>query len=530
MGALLTASLALHASAHTWIEEMQVIGSNGSYIGDRGFSRGYMARTDPGFNGDSDLWMLPSLDARNPDESVRSRINGSDLLCHPSQRSSNYSNPAYPKLKATPGGHVAMKYLENGHVTLPWTLTGKPKNGGTVLVFGTTNPRAEEKIVDVMQWTKDGSGGDGRGFLMGAMDYDDGECHQLNTCWMSGERQILYPNRVPDQPDSSVERWCESDIQIPAYVSTGPLTAYWIWDWGTEAGKDCLAPDGKDQYYTNCADFDIVADDGDPAAGNAKIATEANTNTLAQQDPNTRAVRNYASRTAVNTWSLMTAANWADFNVKAAATPSATANASWASFCSTSILAQQSAAAANPNSLPPSCPPGSYAPTGASFSAWSASIKAKATNLPADSPAPAPTSNAPAMTAAPATSAPAAPSMQAPPDSAPSQAAASGAVVTVTETEMSISTMTTYVASSAAPSVPSSYAPSAQSAASAAAPAGPESSPPAAPPAASVAPPTGPSNTGGAPPYAVNAGPKGMGGEHRPPPRRHARHFGRSTK
>ena len=47
----LSTLLVAPASAHTWIEQFRVISSNGTYIGDPGYPRGYMARTDPGFNG-----------------------------------------------------------------------------------------------------------------------------------------------------------------------------------------------------------------------------------------------------------------------------------------------------------------------------------------------------------------------------------------------------------------------------------------------------------------------------------------------
>ena len=522
--ALLAATLSGQARAHTWIEEMQVIDSNGSYTGDRGFSRGYMARTDTGFNGESNLWLLPALEARNADQTVRSTIDGSDLLCHPSQRSSNYTNPQYPMLKASPGSYVAMKYLENGHATLPWNNIGKAANGGTVFVYGTTQPQPEEKILDVMKWTEDSSGGDKRGFLIGAMDYDDGECHQINTCHVSAERQVLFPNNIPGQADAQSERWCESDIKIPQNVQTGKLTVYWVWDWSTGAGEDCLAPTGKDQYYTNCADLEIVADGGDAAGGMQRAAAEAGTHTLQQQDPNTRAVRNFASRTAVNVGPMSAAAA---YNNKAAATASASQNASWSSFCQTSILAQQASAAANPNALPPSCPPGSYAPTGAEYTAWAASIKAKATDMPTDAPAAA--TSAPAPTAPPATTPPAATSTSAPAASTSlvtDNGAAATSVVTVTVTQMPVNTLTTYVATSPAPSTPAP----APSAPAAPAPPADDANTAGFPtvsvisnPSASAAAPDAPASGAGGP-YNVNAGPGGMGGEHRA--RRHARQFG----
>lgn len=530
-----------------------MINANGSYTGDRGYSRGFVGRTDPGFDGFSNMWLLPESGAVNPDLTSRVRVNGSDLLCHPSQRTSNYTNPAYPKLQATAGSYIAMKYLENGHVTLPWTLTGKPANGGTVLIFGTNQPNDQEKITDVMQWTADGSGGDKRGFLMGQMDYDDGQCHQLNTCWVSAERQILFPNDIPGQGDTQAERFCESDIKIPENVATGTLSVYWVWDWGTTAGESCDFANGKDEYYTNCADIEIVAAVGDSAGSNAKLGGTSPTSTVIPLDPNTQAVKNFASRTAVNSnWKMTTAANWADYNNKAAASPLA---ASLSTVCS----AKAAAALADPNAPAPSCPPGSYAPTGAEYTSWAASIKANGAIKTTDAAAPAtsaPATTAPPASAAPAiSSAPAAPANSSAPASAapappqPSSGGAMGSVVTVTETQVSVSTLTTYMATPSASSPPAASSPAAASSQ----PAAPAPSAPAAAPPAEASPsaegnaggyptisiisdtsagmtasagPAAPSPEGGAP-YNATAGRNGMGGE-RSPPRRHARDLGRT--
>lgn len=352
--ASLLASFAPSTLAHTWVEEYQVIGPNGSYIGDRGFSRGYTARTDPDFDGDANiLWMLPQLDAVMPDGGVRLRVNASDSLCHPNQRTSNYIDPRYPKLKAAPGNFVAMKYLENGHVTLPWNQPGKPLEGGTVYVFGTTQPSDDEKIVDVMKWNKDGNGGDGRGWLLSAQNFDDGRCHQINDCVMSVERQTLFPNMIPDQ-DATAEQWCESDVQIPKNVQPGTLTTYWIWQWPTSPESECVYPDGKDEYYTTCADFEIVAD----SPGDVKIIDEVSTNTLVQENFQTNAVSTYMQRTAHATLPVTVQ----DWNMKVATTTQQARNESWAASCSAVLLAAQTAAAAGIVAPPPpSCPAGKWA-------------------------------------------------------------------------------------------------------------------------------------------------------------------------
>ena len=224
----LIASLATTTTAHTWIEEYQVIGLNGSYIGDRGYSRGFVGREDEAYIESGSLvdqYLLPSLDARMPDGTVRNRINSSDLLCHPRQRQPDgYNDTRYPKLNAAPGSYVAMKYLENGHVTLPWNQKGKPSHGGgTVYVFGTTNPTSDEKIVNVMKWNSAGTGGDRRGKLLTMQNFDDGRCHQINSCYLSVERQAGFPNFVPGQNVSN-ELWCETDVKVPDDVRAGLYT------------------------------------------------------------------------------------------------------------------------------------------------------------------------------------------------------------------------------------------------------------------------------------------------------------------
>ncbi len=349
------AGLTASTLAHTWIEEYQVIGPNGSYIGDRGFSRGYTARTDPDFDGDANvLWLLPQNTAVMPDGAVRLRINATDSLCHPNQRTSNYTDPRYPMLKASPGSFVAMKYLENGHVTLPWNQPGKPIHGGTVYVFGTTKPIADEKIVNVMKWTPDGTGGDGRGWLLSIQNFDDGRCHQINDCVLSVERQALYPNMIPGQ-NVSTEQWCESDVQIPTNLKPGKLTTYWVWQWPTAPEASCTYPQGKDEYYTTCADFEIEGD----SPGDIKIIDEIATNTLVQENFQTTAVSTYQVRTAQTTEPVIVE----DWNVAIATTfPIA---AAWSASCASVLSAQgvQNAAGyiAPP---PPSCPAGKWA-TGA---------------------------------------------------------------------------------------------------------------------------------------------------------------------
>lgn len=276
-------------AAHTWIEQMQVIGTNGSYVGDYGYPRGYVARTDPGFNGFSNKWQLPS-----PDTDVsRTRITDKMLACHTNQRKPNYSEK-YPRLSVAPGAYVAMKYLENGHVTQPYIPAGKPEGSGTVWIYGTYEPSETETLVNVLSWTADGKGGNGKGFLMAAQDYDDGRCYQINQSPTSVHRQMTEGNHAPGQPTSQLEQWCESNLLVPSNSQVGKtLTVYWVWGWATgmqTEGAVC----GKDEYYTTCSDFEIV-EGGDQLS---KLAAAPKAHTIGQQDPQTNAVSDYQSRTA----------------------------------------------------------------------------------------------------------------------------------------------------------------------------------------------------------------------------------------
>ena len=276
-------------AAHTWIEQMQVIGTNGSYVGDYGYPRGYVSRTDAGFDGFSNKWQLPSPDT----DTSRTRITDKMLACHPNQRTPNYSQQ-YPKLSVAPGAYVAMKYLENGHVTQPFIPAGKPEGSGTVWIYGTYEPNDAETLVNVLSWTADGKGGNGKGFLMTAQDYDDGRCYQINQSPTSVNRQMTDGNHAPGQPTSQLEQWCESNVLVPSNSQVGKtLTVYWVWGWATgmqTEGAMC----GKDEYYPTCSDFDIV-NGGDELS---KIIAAPKVHTIGQQDPQTIAVSNYQSRTA----------------------------------------------------------------------------------------------------------------------------------------------------------------------------------------------------------------------------------------
>ncbi|KAH8726695.1 hypothetical protein GQ44DRAFT_725885 [Phaeosphaeriaceae sp. PMI808] len=256
--------------AHTWNEQLSVI-ENGIFVGCNGYPRGYVSRTTPGFY----------------DDTSRTRVNDSDFLCAPTQRTSNQTQ-GFPRLSAWPGAYVAMKYLENGHVTLPQNTPGKPIGGGTVFVFGTSQPLESELLVDVLEWTTDGTGGDRRGKLIAAQNFDDGRCYQINTGNISFTRQQEFPDPVEGQPGSVHEQWCETDVAIPSDVSiNSTYTVYWVWQWPTAPGT-LGALDGKDEYYTTCSDIEILAG----------LLQNTVQNSLPQQDPQKSAVPDYQNRSA----------------------------------------------------------------------------------------------------------------------------------------------------------------------------------------------------------------------------------------
>ncbi|KAF2124384.1 hypothetical protein P153DRAFT_370829 [Dothidotthia symphoricarpi CBS 119687] len=278
---------------HTWIEQLRNINDNGSYVGEYGYPRGMVSKTDPTFTGFSMNFEIPAYQGRV-------FINESTVLCHEKQRQQTQSSDKYPRLQAVPGGFIAMRYMENGHITKPNNQLGKPEKAGTIFVYGTTTPDEDERIVNVLKWTKDGSGGDKRGTLLAMNDFDDGRCYEKNDSPVSLERQASDPNfalgQVSDGP-GNYPLFCETDVQLPATAPTGkPYTFYWVWQWNTAPDKDPGLPAGKDEYYTTCIDVDVTS-------GDTALAADAETqfDLGSQQDAMSVAVKDFASRTAVMT-------------------------------------------------------------------------------------------------------------------------------------------------------------------------------------------------------------------------------------
>jgi hypothetical protein len=217
---LLPAFLFGQALTYTWNEQLTVI-ENSIFTGSNGYPRGYVSCSEPGFEDMMTYLLLPLA-------SGRTRVDGSDLLCAPTQKTANQT-VNFPRLQVLPGSYVAVKYLENGHVTLPQNQPGKPLAGGTVFVFGTAQPSENEKLMDVLQWSADGTGGNQLGRLLTAQNFDDGRCYQINSGDISVAQQKEFPDPTLSQPGSINEQWCETDVMIPSDLQANSMyTIYWV--------------------------------------------------------------------------------------------------------------------------------------------------------------------------------------------------------------------------------------------------------------------------------------------------------------
>jgi hypothetical protein len=272
------------ASAHSWVEQMQVIDDQGKFIGAPGYSRNYVPR-GPNFNDGMMTYLSPPNG-----NSGRIKISEDDFLCSSQQRQANTNPPNWPQLRALPGSVVAAKYLENGHVTLPQNQAGKPGSGGLVYIYATTNPNPNMKMPDVFKWGATGDLAQGR--LLAVNAYDDGRCYQVNDASpISLARIKEFPNSLPDQPGGRHESWCETDFQVPKDAKAGSMAVYWVWQWPTLPGGDPNGPKGKDEIYTTCSDVTIVTDQ-------STIMSAVSGKQLDGQDPRNIAVQNFQQRVA----------------------------------------------------------------------------------------------------------------------------------------------------------------------------------------------------------------------------------------
>jgi hypothetical protein len=158
-------------------------------------------------------------------------------------------------LHATPGDIVALRYQENGHITLPEASPGKPTSG-TVFVYGSWHTAPTPKFRDVHHvWNFSETGSSQDGFLLTRSTFDDGQCYQVNGGQISKLRQAAFPSDgiAPEGEN----KWCATNFTVPTWTicnsslgaQSSVLTIYWIWDWpGSPANAS------TEQYYTTCLD------------------------------------------------------------------------------------------------------------------------------------------------------------------------------------------------------------------------------------------------------------------------------------
>jgi len=254
--------------AHTWIEEVRRIASNGTFVGTPGYPRNLIPRSNNDVNG----LMVYELNGPNVPKSAP--------MCKSSQTIGAYT-PEFPMLKAAPGDNIAMLYEENGHVTLTDAALGangqptRPSGNGTVFVYGTKNPSNDDSFAAIHKvWNTDGSGGDKRGKLVATRQFDDGQCYQTNQDPYSAYRK----SKIPGSPQ---ELKCQTDIQLPTEAGTsGTYTLYWVWEFpalNKETGAIIT-----NETYTACLDVGMISDPV-PAAGAFVADQSAESRAIAAQ-------------------------------------------------------------------------------------------------------------------------------------------------------------------------------------------------------------------------------------------------------
>lgn len=248
------------ATTHSWVEQLNRIATNGTMISPAGYQRAFVGRDDPGFKGDitDDLWLIPPNG-----RSEGAVILSTDSICSPQQTVGAYTNSKYPQLVTAPGDYIALRHEENGHVTLPTTQKNKPRNRGTIYIYGTEEPSDNNTLKSIHNvWNTAGTGGNKKGRLLATRNYDDGQCYQVNSGDVSTSRQQQF-SKVSENPQGG-DLWCQSDLQLPTDITVGSdYTLYWVWDWPTLSKDNAMIGDEgvtvtTPEVYTSCIDLKIV--------------------------------------------------------------------------------------------------------------------------------------------------------------------------------------------------------------------------------------------------------------------------------
>lgn len=227
--------------AHTWVEMIRRISTSGAFVGETGYAMGHMNRSDTGF----------------ADTLVQVKI--TDVTTNPTVcgdiGKAGYTNALYPQLSASPGEYVAMQYAENGHVSFP-DLTPRGFKGGNVMIYATTEDVNDVGINDALySWNAEGTGGNGKGKLIGSHFFDDGQCF---------ENPNASPIRAERAADTNLTSLlCQSVSQLPEDLETdGTVNLLWIWDW---AQNPNIAGENTTEIYTSCMTVNLTAKDTDAA-------------------------------------------------------------------------------------------------------------------------------------------------------------------------------------------------------------------------------------------------------------------------
>ncbi|KAK6431340.1 hypothetical protein LTR95_012499 [Oleoguttula sp. CCFEE 5521] len=223
--------------AHSYVVELRQV-RNGDLLEGRGYSRGY------GVNKSPLVIILPP--APNPFVSV------TDLMCKTTQTVNNQTG-AWPSLEVHPGDRVALRYRENGDISVP---TPNKLTFGTLSVYGTANPIEGEVLSGVHHvWNRNATGGDRRGRLLARQSFDDGSCYTDDNSILSTSRAAL--GQPPHDDLDGQQLACRIEVDVPGDVpSASTYSLYWVWDWPTYSA---VGPGKvKDEMYTTCIDLYIA--------------------------------------------------------------------------------------------------------------------------------------------------------------------------------------------------------------------------------------------------------------------------------
>lgn len=233
------------SQAHSWVEKLMLIASNGTFVGTPGYPRGFVPRTSPLFSDYVSENQVPPNGRITATE-----ILPTDLMCRASQSIGNQTSGS-PALVAAPGDNIALIYEENGHVTLLDRSPTKPVGSGTVFIYGTKKPSNSDTYLGIHRvWNEQGTGGDKRGKLLATRPFDDGQCYQNNTSPLAESRRAALGTQGNDLP-------CQNDVQLPKDAGTsGTYTLYWVWEWPT---LDTTGNIVANESYTTCMDIDMTS-------------------------------------------------------------------------------------------------------------------------------------------------------------------------------------------------------------------------------------------------------------------------------